>query len=58
MKYARLTRDEYQIWQCWEGAWEEVSAYDNRAEAKEDLKRYREAQPEIPARMVKRRVRK
>ena len=56
MPYVRLTADEWQIWQCFAGTWEEVSAYDNRADCKRDLLLYRANQPEYPARMVKRRV--
>ena len=39
-----------------EYGWEEVSAYDNIKEAKDDLKAYRENQPEYPHRLRKRRI--
>ncbi len=54
--YKRKTVDEWQIHQHWGQGWEEVSAYDNRQDAKADLKAYRENQAEAPVKIIKRRV--
>lgn len=57
-RYVRKTRDEWEI-QSWTGrqsGWELESTYDDRKEAREDLKRYRAESP-YPCRLVKRRVR-
>jgi hypothetical protein len=54
--YKRKTIDEYQIHQHTSCGWEEVAAYDNRPEAKADIKAYRENQPEYPVKIIKRRV--
>jgi len=58
MPYIRKTMDEWQIHQYTgtQYGWEEVSAYDNRKDAKADLKIYQTEQPEYPARLVKRRI--
>jgi len=39
--YQRKTVDEYQLWAMYEGEWEEVSAYETRLEARQDLRAYR-----------------
>lgn len=59
MAYTRKTYDEWTI-QGMYGAygWEDVSAYDNRKEARGDLKAYRENEPQYPHRLIKRRIRK
>ncbi len=54
--YKRKTVDEWQIHQNWGQGWEEVSAYDNSRDAREDLKAYRENQPEAPCKLICRRV--
>ena len=55
--YARKTTDEYQICQHTSYGWEEVGAYDNRKDAKSDLKAYQENQPEYPVKIIKKRIR-
>ena len=35
--------------------WEDLSAYDNRKDAQEDLRAYRENEPEYPHRLISRR---
>lgn len=58
-KYVRKTRDVWVIQQYTGGqyGWEDVSAYDTWKEAREDLKAYRENQPEYPVRAKKQRER-
>ncbi len=53
-KYIRKTRDEFQIHQNFGDGWEEVSCYETRKEAKQEMKEYRENQP-YPVKMIKRR---
>lgn len=57
MPYQRKTRDEYQLWQHWGHGWEEVCAEDTRREAMARLREYRENQPGVLVKIVKRRVR-
>ena len=59
MNYQRKTRDLYVVQQNfgYGDGWEDVSAADTRKEARDDLRAYRENQPEYPARIVKRRER-
>ena len=47
---------EYIIQQLVCGTWEDVSTYDTKADAQADLARYRENQPEYPARVIIRRT--
>lgn len=56
--YKRKTVDEYQILQHTgpRYGWEMVSAYNDRKSCKEDLKAYRENQPEYPVKMIKKRI--
>lgn len=58
MSYIRKTRDEWVIEQDfgYGHGWEEVCSADNRREALDDLKSYRENQPKYPVRMRKTRV--
>ena len=55
MAYQRKTSDEYQIHQWWNG-WEEVHAESTRREALARLREYRENQPGVAVKIVKRRV--
>ena len=57
-KYIRKTVDEWQISQFLFGRWEEVSAADNRKEARQITKEYRTNQPEFRVRCVKKRIKK
>lgn len=59
MSYKRKTTDLFVVQQYFdhEYGWEDVCSADNRKEAREDLKAYRENQPEYPARLIKRRER-
>lgn len=56
--YKRKTTDEWNIQGRYGSryGWEDVSAYDNWREAREDLKAYRENEPEYPHRLTKRRI--
>lgn len=54
--YIRKTQDEYTIQGNYGQGWEDVCAYDNRKEAKEDLKAYLENEPQYLHRLIKRRV--
>lgn len=56
--YQRKTEDEYQVHQCTCQGWEEVCAETTRREGMARLKEYRANQPEYPAKLVKRRVRR
>lgn len=55
MPYVRKTIDVWDIEQRTKQGWEVVTTETSRAEAKTNLRRYRENQPEYPARMRKRR---
>ena len=57
MAYVRKTTDEWTI-QGKYGAcgWEDLCAYDDRGQAKADLKAYRGNENEYPHRIIKRRV--
>ena len=57
MTYKRKTRDYYDIEQLTEEGWEVVSACETRKEAVQEVKEYRENQPEYPVRKKKRRER-
>jgi len=54
--HKRKTRDEYQVHGCYAHGWEEVTAEDTRAEAKQRLKEYRENEPGTAFRLVRKRV--
>lgn len=54
--YKRKTKDEYQIHQYINGAWEEVTAESKIKEARDRLKEYRENQPEYPVKIVIKRI--
>lgn len=51
MAYVRKTKDYWSIRQFTSLGWEEVSAADTYAEARQLLKEYRENQPEYPVRL-------
>jgi len=55
--YVRKTRDVYVIQGYYTPGygWEDVSEYDNRAEARADLKAYRENEPGYSHRLITRR---
>lgn len=53
--YIRKTRDVWAIQGCYEGGWEDVTEEITRKEALTNLKLYREADPKIQFRLVKRR---
>ena len=56
--YIRKTRDEWIIQSYYDSTygWEDTCAYDNRKDAREDLKAYRDNQPEYQHRIIKERV--
>lgn len=54
--YKRKTKDEYIIMQNTSLGWEEICAYETRKEASNNLKLYRENQPEYLVKIVKKRV--
>lgn len=54
--YERKTKDEYQVHGYYTHGWEEVTAEDTRAEAKERLKEYRENEPGTAFKLVRKRV--
>lgn len=56
MSYVRKTHDEWDIEQKTSEGWELVSCEVTRKAARQDLRDYRENQPEYPVRIVKRRV--
>ena len=56
MVYIRLTEDEYIIQGNYGQYWEDVTGENNRKDAKERLKEYRENDPEYMHRLIKRRV--
>ena len=51
MTYIRKTRDIWAIQGQYEGAWETVSHYADRAQARSDLKAYRAEEPYIGFRL-------
>lgn len=57
MPYMRKTEDEYQIWGFY-GAWEELTASNNRKESLNDLKAYRTNEPGKAFKMIKKRIKK
>ena len=62
MAYVRKTYDEWEIHQQTgsgdhRGGWEVVTTESTRADARRSLREYRENQPELAVRTVKRRVR-
>lgn len=56
MNYKRKTQDEYQIHADYGQGFEEVTAENTRKAAKEQLKCYRENEPGIVFKIVKKRV--
>ena len=40
---------------CWAGGWEDATQSEDRAEALRDLRAYRENQPEVAHRIIRRR---
>lgn len=54
--YERKTKDEYQVHGHYAHGWEEVTAEETRAEAKERLKEYRENEPGTAFKLVRKRV--
>ncbi len=56
MPRQRTTRDEWTIQGNYGGGWEDVSAYKTWRECREDLRLYRENQPEYPHRAIVRSV--
>lgn len=54
--YQRKTTDEFTIQGNYGQGWEDVTAEDNRREARERLKEYRENEPQYPHRLITRRV--
>lgn len=62
MAYVRKTRDEWEIQQQTgsadhRGGWELATTEETRRDAKRCIREYRENQPELRVRIVKRRVR-
>jgi len=57
MTYQRKTRDYWDIEQQFEAGWEVVSACMTWKETRQELREYRENQPEFPVRSRKRRER-
>ncbi len=58
MSYQRRTTDEYQIHGNYGQGYEEVTAEDSYRAAREHLKCYRENEPGVSFKIIKRRVRK
>ena len=56
MAYTRKTYDEWQIQGCYSGQWEEVCSEDNRKEAFQRLKEYRENESGTPFQIKKVRI--
>lgn len=54
--YKRKTRDEYVIEQDWGLGWEEVFSEDTLREGNARLNEYYDNEPDIPVRLIKRRV--
>ncbi len=55
MKYVRKTRDELELYGVFEGRWEYICTAEDKDDAKQLLKCYRENDPR-PYKIVKRRV--
>lgn len=58
MTYQRKTYDEYQLHGDYGQGFEEVTAEDTRKAAKEQIKCYRENEPGIAFKIIKKRIRK
>ena len=60
MSYVRKTYDEWHVQGYYgrEYGWETVCIATSLAEAKRDLKDYRENEPQYPHRVIKRRIKK
>lgn len=58
MPYIRKTKDEYVIIgnYGYGDGWEDLTSEDNRTDAKQRLKEYRENEPQYDHRLIKRRV--
>ncbi|MBE3036952.1 MAG: hypothetical protein IMZ70_07740 [Candidatus Atribacteria bacterium] len=54
--YKRLTTDEYTVQGNYGQGWEDVTAEDNRKEARIRLQEYRENEPQYAHRLITRRV--
>lgn len=54
--YKRKTTDEYQIHGLYSYGWEEVTAEDNRREALQRLKEYRDNEKGTAFKLVKKRI--
>lgn len=54
--YKRKTVDEFQIHGNFTGEWEEVTAESTRKEALVNLRLYRQENPGVPFKLVKKRV--
>lgn len=57
-QYKRKTEDEYEIQSLWSGQWECVTTESTWREAKTQVKCYRDNEPHIAHRIVKKRVKK
>lgn len=57
--YVRKTKDEFVIQSYWgsQYGWEDSTFEETRPEGKRALKDYRDNQPEVPHRLIKRRIR-
>jgi len=58
MAYERKTYDWYSVQQFLEGEWEEVTGSLRYKEARDDVRAYRENQPEIPVRIRRKMIKK
>lgn len=59
MAYIRKTTDEWQLQSYYPAyGWETIVYYDDRKEAKQDLRLYNENEPGIPHRIIKKRIKK
>ena len=56
MAYNRKTEDEFEIQGCYSAGWEMVTTETNRQAARDQIKTYRENEPGIPFRFIKKRV--
>lgn len=58
MPYIRKTKDEYVVVgnYGYGDGWEDLTSEDNRTDAKQRLKEYRENEPQYDHRLIKRRV--
>jgi hypothetical protein len=54
--YKRKTEDEFEIHGFYKYGWECVTTETNRKDARENIKLYRENEPSIPFKIVKKRV--